>query len=59
MRQLSPATKIILMSGHYVKEEAARLARLLGDGKFLPKSEIGKELAAAIRRLLPEGSPSH
>lgn len=59
VRQLSPATKIILMSSHYVKEEAAYLARLLGDGKFLPKSEIGKELVPAIRRLLPNASQSH
>jgi DNA-binding NarL/FixJ family response regulator len=59
VRRLSPATKIILMSSHYVKEEADYLARLLGDGKFLPKSEIGKELVPAIRRLLPEESQSH
>ena len=59
VRRLSPATKIILMSSHYVKEEAAYLARLLGDGKFLPKSEIGTELVPAIRRLLPEESQSH
>lgn len=59
VRQLSPATKIILMSSYYVKEEAAHLARLLGDGDFLPKSEIGKELVAAIRSLLPEEIQSH
>lgn len=56
VRQLSPATKIILMSGRHVKDDAAHLARLLGDGKFLSKSEIGKELVAAIRGLLPEES---
>ncbi len=59
VRRLSPTTKIILMSSHYVKEEAAHLARLLGDGKFLPKSEIGKELVPAIRLLLPGESQSH
>jgi DNA-binding NarL/FixJ family response regulator len=56
LRRLSPETKIIFMSSHYVKEEAAHLARLLGDGSFIPKSEIGKELISTISGLLPEES---
>jgi len=59
VRQFSPTTKIVLMSSYYVKEEAAHLARLLGDGTFVPKSEIGKELIPTISRLLPEESQSH
>jgi DNA-binding NarL/FixJ family response regulator len=59
LRQLSPHTKIILISSHYVKEEAAHLVRLLGDGNFVPKSEIGKQLVPAINSLLPEESQAH
>jgi DNA-binding NarL/FixJ family response regulator len=59
LRQLSPQTKIILISGHYVKEEAAHLVRLLGDGNFVPKSEIDKQLVPAINSLLPEESQAH
>lgn len=59
LRQLSPQTKIILISSHYAKEEAAHLVRLLGDGNFVPKSEIGKQLVPAINSLLPEESQAH
>jgi DNA-binding NarL/FixJ family response regulator len=59
VRQLSPETKIILMSSHYEKEEATYLVRLLGDGTFIPKSEIGKQLVPAISHLLPEESQAH
>jgi DNA-binding NarL/FixJ family response regulator len=59
LRQLSPQTKIVLISSHYVKEEAAHLVRLLGDGSFVPKSEIGKQLVPAINSLLPEESQAH
>jgi DNA-binding NarL/FixJ family response regulator len=59
LRKLSPQTKIILISSHYVKEEAAHLVRLLGDGAFVPKSEIGKDLVPAINSLLPEESQAH
>jgi DNA-binding NarL/FixJ family response regulator len=59
LRQLSPQTKIVLISSHYVKEEAAHLVRLLGDGSFVPKSEIGKQLVPAINCLLPEESQAH
>ena len=54
MRRLVPDTKIILMSSHYTPEEAATLARLFGDGNFVPKSDIGKNLVPAISRILRE-----
>ena len=53
IRQLVPAPKIIMISSHYTPEEAAILARLYGDGNFIPKSEAGKELIPAVSRLLP------
>jgi len=53
MRRLAPDTKIILMSSHYTREEAASLARLFGDGNFIAKSEMGKDLVPAINRVLP------
>jgi DNA-binding NarL/FixJ family response regulator len=56
MRRLAPGTKIILMSSHYTPEEAAALARLFGDGNFIAKSEMGKDLVPAISRILPEES---
>jgi DNA-binding NarL/FixJ family response regulator len=54
MRRLVPDTKIILMSSHYTPEEAATLARLFGDGNFVSKSDMGKDLVPAISRILPE-----
>jgi DNA-binding NarL/FixJ family response regulator len=59
LRRVSPETKIVLISSHYVQEEAAHLARLLGDGKFVPKSEMGKELIPTISRLLPDEKQAH
>lgn len=56
MRRLAPETKIILMSSHYTPEEAAALARLFGDGNFVAKSEIAKDLVSAINKLLPSES---
>jgi DNA-binding NarL/FixJ family response regulator len=56
VRRLAPDTKIILMSSHYTPEEAAVLARLFGDGNFIAKSEMGKDLVPAINRLLPAES---
>jgi DNA-binding NarL/FixJ family response regulator len=52
MRRLAPDTKIILMSSHYTREEAAVLARIFGDGNFVTKSELGTDLVAAINRIL-------
>jgi len=54
IRQLEDAPKIVLISSHYTLEEAAVLARLFGDGNFIPKSETGKSLIPAIECLLPE-----
>lgn len=59
MRQLVPAPKIIMTSSHYSSEQAALLARLFGDGNFIPKSEAGKALIPAVSRLLPEESQAH
>jgi CheY-like chemotaxis protein len=56
LRRLLPDIKIILMSSHYTVEEAAVLARLFGDGNFIAKSEMGKDLVPAITRLLPADS---
>lgn len=54
IRELAPAPKIILISSHYVPEEAITIARIFGDGNFIAKSETGKSLVPAIRRLLPQ-----
>ena len=56
MRRLLPEVRIILMSSHYTIDEAAHLARLFGDGNFIEKSAIGKELIPAISRALREES---
>ena len=54
VRRLVPDTKIILMSSHYTPEEAASLARVFGDGNFVAKSDMGKDLVPAISRILRE-----
>ena len=54
IRRLEDVPKIVLMSSHYTPEEAVALARLFGDGNFVPKSEAGRDLIPAINRLLPE-----
>lgn len=59
IRRLAPETKIILISSYYTPEEAAHLARLFGDGNFIPKAEAGKELVNAVSRLLPQESQAH
>ena len=56
MHHLMPSPKIVLTSSHYTPEEAAMLARLFGDGNFIPKSEAGKTLVPAVSRLLPDES---
>jgi two-component system chemotaxis response regulator CheY len=58
VRRLAPDTKVILISSYYTPQEATHLARLFGDGNFIEKSEIGKELVPAISRLLSEESQS-
>jgi DNA-binding NarL/FixJ family response regulator len=59
IRRLVPETKIILMSSHYTPHEASLIASLFGDGNFIQKSEIGRELVPAISRLLPEERQAH
>jgi NarL family two-component system response regulator LiaR len=58
IRQLTPETKVILMSSYYSDERAVTLNRLFGDGNFMPKSEIATELVSAISRLLSASSTS-
>jgi two-component system, NarL family, sensor histidine kinase FusK len=61
--RVAPETKVILISSYYTPQEANLLARLFGDGTFIQKSEVGKQLITAINRFLPEESravtPSH
>jgi DNA-binding NarL/FixJ family response regulator len=58
IRRISPATKIIFISTYYTPEGGAHIARIFGDGCFLPKSETGRKLIPAISRLLTEESPA-
>jgi CheY-like chemotaxis protein len=57
IRSLAPETKIVLISSYYTPEEAAYLARLFGDGNFIEKPAIARELIPAITRLLPKEKP--
>jgi DNA-binding NarL/FixJ family response regulator len=59
IRKLAPKTRIVLISSHYTPEEAAAIARLFGDGNFIPKSEAAKQLIPSINRLLPDESQAH
>jgi hypothetical protein len=34
----------VLISSHYTPEQAATLARLFGDGNFIPKSKVGDQI---------------
>ncbi len=54
IRRLEHAPQIVLVSSHYTSNEVAHLARLFGDGNFVPKSEAAKLLVPTIARLLPE-----
>jgi DNA-binding response OmpR family regulator len=58
IRRLLPVPKLILMSSGYTSDEAAVLARLYGDGHFIQKSELGRELVPAINRLFECASRS-
>lgn len=42
IRRLASETKIILISSYYTPEEAAHLARLFGDGNFIPNQKPAK-----------------
>lgn len=52
IRQRVPAPKIIFISSDYTPDGGALMARLYGDGHFVPKAEIGKELVPIVNRLL-------
>jgi two-component system, chemotaxis family, chemotaxis protein CheY len=56
IHHLRPTPKIVLISSHYTREESTVLARLFGDGNFIPKSEARKTLVPAVSRLLPNES---
>jgi two-component system, chemotaxis family, chemotaxis protein CheY len=56
IHRLKSGPKIVLTSSHYTPKESAILARLFGDGSFIPKSEAGKALVPAVSRLLPDES---
>jgi DNA-binding response OmpR family regulator len=49
---MAPAPKVIFISNDFTFEEGTMIARLYGDGHFVPKAEIGKELVPMINRLL-------
>jgi DNA-binding NarL/FixJ family response regulator len=55
IRRVVPETKVLLISSYYNPEEAAYLSRLFGDGNFIQKSEVGKELILAISQILNRG----
>lgn len=57
IHRLKPTPKIVLISSQYTPEESAILARLFGDGDFIPKSEVGKTLVPTVSRLLLLTSP--
>ena len=56
LRQVSPETKVLLISSYYTSDEARHLSRLFGDGKFVPKSETGTKLVPTINQMLPPES---
>ena len=50
--QMAPAPKVVFISNDYTFEEGTVIAHLYGDGHFVPKAGIGKELVPMINRLL-------
>ena len=54
IRKHNPQTKVILISSHYTPDEAEVVARLFADGRFIPKSDLGKRLIPAITSLIPQ-----
>lgn len=54
MRRIDPKAKIILISGFYAPRDASTLARQLGAGAFVPKSDAVKQLVPTIKRILSE-----
>ena len=53
IHQLSPATKILFLSVHECSAAAMAAVRVLGVAGFIAKSEAGKELVPALKRLFP------
>jgi len=50
--KIAPDTKIVFISSHYTPGQASGLDRLFGAARFVPKSEMGKELIPTIKNLL-------
>jgi len=50
--KVAPDTKIVFISSHYTPEQASSLTKLFGAARFVPKSEMGKELIPTIKKLL-------
>jgi DNA-binding NarL/FixJ family response regulator len=50
--KIAPDAKIVFISSHYTPEQASSLTRLFGASRFVPKSEMGKELIPTIKKLL-------
>jgi DNA-binding NarL/FixJ family response regulator len=50
--KIAPDAKIVFISSHYTPGQAAGLDRLFGAARFLPKSEMGKDLIPTIEKLL-------
>lgn len=58
IRQRAPAPQIIFISSDYTPDGGTLMARLYGDGYFVPKAGIGKELVPMINRLLGKAAGS-
>jgi DNA-binding NarL/FixJ family response regulator len=52
IEKFAPKTKIVFISSHYTPEQASSLTKLCGAARFVPKSEMGKELVPTIKNLL-------
>ena len=50
--KIAPDAKIVFISSHYTPDQASSLTRLFGASRFVPKSEMGKELVPIIKNLL-------
>jgi DNA-binding NarL/FixJ family response regulator len=51
IRNLAPETRVIFMSSHFTRQEAALITGLFG-GNFVQKANLGSELIPTISRLL-------
>ena len=50
--KIAPDAKIVFISSHCTPGQASGLDRLFGSARFVPKSEMGKELIPTIKKLL-------